>query len=1515
MASPLIRTVLVAIERGAGAPGAGSSGGPLPVSSADLVSTYCFVSTAAGLAQVVWVDIDTPVAGAAEVRLRGRGLACVRSWRGQLAAGATTRAEVAVLVAGSRAPGTEVDVEVVVEAPSFLPLRLPARLVVREPGWTMYMVSHFHYDPVWWNTQAAYTSAWDELAWAQDSRDTFQQTGLVLVECHLERARLDPDYKFVLAEVDYLKPFWDLYPDRRQEVRRLLAEGRLEIVGGTYNEPNTNLTAFETGARCAVYGMGFQRDVLGATPETAWQLDVFAHDPSFPSLMAACGVTSSSWARGPFHQWGPKHHTGSTRWMQFPSEFEWLGPDGAGIVTSYMADHYSAGWQLDQAQTLDEATSRAYALFCDLAAVSATRATLLPVGTDYTPPNKWVTKVARAWAARYEWPRFVPALPKEFFAALRAELRGAGVAPLPETREMGPVYTGKDVSFIDTKQANRLAETVLCEAERLATLALALGHPYPHRATDKAWRQLVFNSHHDGITGSESDQVYLDLLGGWREAYELASQVRSDALGALASHVEAPAGSVVVLNSLGTTRGGLVSAAVDLAVPSGQGAVVTDDAGMQVPAVFKRLPSGPGGPERLQVDFLARDVPGLGYRCYTVGPGAGPLASWAPVAGVAVQNERFRVEADPVRGGCLSRVTDRASGRDVLAQGEVGNELLVYPEYPTHPTMAEGPWHLMPAGPPERSSAGPALVRAERCPLGERLVVAGSVGNLKYTQVVTLLSGAERVDLELALHGFSGSDQLVRLRFPFALVNSRPLAEVGHAVVARSFGFVDEDAAGAPWTLDTPAQAWAGTGTTFKVEWCDGDQPVGSWPLGVAEVVLPPATPGLRASARSLLVALLQKGVTASCSEATSNRYGALLGDSNLPDVRVVVGGPDDSSLARAVLSDAPAGFGEELSRQLAGDGTARLWVPAKAPLGEVWKPNADLRGPRDLPVLLVAGTDAAATERALEVLAADVASGRCAVRQPSELYGAPVDAADFSAAVVNMGTPGFVVDIDGALYVSLLRACTGWPSGVWIDPPRRTAPDGSNFELEHWSHSYAHALVAGKGDWRELGFVDQARSAGAPLAAWVKRDRPGELAASGSFLELSCRTGSVVLTALKPSGNPLAAGLLEEPGSVAGLEGANPATKAGSTGTVGPSTSTAVRAPGEVDVTARLYESHGSEARATLRPSAAFELVGAWSTDLLEELPRPLAIEGDKVLLHLGPAETKTVRLRLRPRSDPTGPGAQAVPPPGQAAPVVEPAQPVFSRYWLHNKGPAPMGNQLVALHVVPNRVRLRAGAAGFSFAATLASSALVAAQAGHLELELPGGWAAEPPARLYNLAPGAHVRVPVEVSLPSRTLPGRYFVSASTTDLSGQRQEDVVTVEVLGALGLATGHGPTTPPLRWEDVPGQSAAAIEAALVSERIRLRPGERLPLRLTLRNHARSPVRGEAQLLSPLETWPMAGPWSQGFSVPASGTSSVTFDVEVPPCSGPLSSWLLVKLMYFGHLWYSPAVELEVLADC
>ncbi len=391
-------------------------------------STYCFVLAGDQLAQVVRVVVaEAPAGTSATVSLEGPQLLPATPWRGQLGperAGQeggpawAPNNDPGLAGPGRYTPRPPLPEGVVVEVPMVIgPDQRPSRVVrvravaevgseraeaeadviVHEPGWRMLMVSHFHYDPVWWNTQAGYTSGWDELLWAQDKRETFQHTGLVLVEAHLQRARVDPRYKFVLAEVDYLKPFWDLYPDRRAEMRALLEAGRLEIVGGTYNEPNTNLTGAETAIRAAVYGIGFQRDVMGADPRSAWQLDVFGHDPQFPGIMADCGLDSAAWARGPFHQWGPHRHTGSTSWMQFPSEFEWVAPNGRGLLTSYMPNHYSSGWDLERATSLEGSMWRAYELFCDLAEVAATQVTLLPVGTDYTPPPRFVSDIAETW--------------------------------------------------------------------------------------------------------------------------------------------------------------------------------------------------------------------------------------------------------------------------------------------------------------------------------------------------------------------------------------------------------------------------------------------------------------------------------------------------------------------------------------------------------------------------------------------------------------------------------------------------------------------------------------------------------------------------------------------------------------------------------------------------------------------------------------------------------------------------------------------------------------------------------------------------------------------------------------------------------------------------------------------------------------------------------------------------------------------------------------------------------------
>ncbi|GAA1080341.1 NEW3 domain-containing protein [Kitasatospora arboriphila] len=1321
----------------------------------------------------------------------------------------------------------------------------PGELEVAEPGWTMFMVSHFHYDPVWWNTQAAYTSPWELLSGDATTRPLWERNGFALVDAHLELAQRDPVYTFVLAEVDYLKPYFDQHPERRAQLRELLASGRVELVGGTYNEPNTNLTGAETTVRNLLYGIGYQRDILGGDPRTAWQLDVFGHDPQFPGHLAAAGLTGSAWARGPFHQWGPiqrnfREAKDDATVMQFPSEFEWISPSGRGVLTHYMPHHYSAGWWMDSSPDLAAAEQAVYELYRKLKPVGATRNLLLPVGTDYTPPNKWVTEIHRSWAAKYVWPRFVCGTPRDFLTAVRAELDFSGRKLSPQTRDMNPVYTGKDVSYIDTKQAQRAAETAALDAERFATLAAVQGlGRYPEAALDKVWRHLAYGAHHDAITGSESDQVYLDLLGGWREAHDLAAAVRDASLEALTGGIgTGDDRSVVVANSLSFRRSGVVS----LRLPDGlDGVRVLDEDGLPVPCAVDR------GTLHLRADA----VPALGWRTYTLVDGPADTL-WQAAEGLTAANARYRVTADPARGGALGSVHDLLHGRELLREGEVGNELRVYEEYPQHPDFGEGPWHLVPKGPVVGSSAGAATVRRESGPLGERLVVDGTVDGIAYRQTVTLWDGLDHVDFRTVLADFAGADRLLRVRFPVDLPGGLPVSEVAGAVVGRGFALPDVDAAEAPWTLDNPANTWFGLGSTARVSLTGPDgAPLGERAIGVAEVIVPSADDAH--GARELVVALARVGVTATTTGADRARYGWLDVDSNLPDVRIVLGGPGTNPAAAALLERA----GAEHAAVLAEHGA--VWVPADKPLHEVWQPNADLRDLGALPALIA--TDPAA-------LAADLADAVIRAVCPGRLPDGE-RLADRTVALLTRGLPGFAVDPSGALHLSLMRSCTGWPSGVWIDPPRRTLPDGASFQLQHWTHEFRYALAGGDGDWRARHLPAQGQEFNHPLhARLLPPGRAGGVPRTCSWLRVEPER-EVLLSALKPTGNPIAHG------------------------------SAAAVSPGS-SVTLRLIESTGLGR--TARLDGSLRLSALRAADLLEQ---PGGTPADPAPADLVLAGAEVVTVTAVPEATAPGPVTAAL------GPTAEAAQPVHARYWLHNRGPAPMGYLPVSVGLSPGLVRTAGGPVELS--AVLASHLVDAEVEGAAEVLAPDGWQVSVRRRPYRLVPSGHVRFPLTLDPPAGTEPGLYFV-AVRTEYGGQLVEDVATVAVgdLPTLLPADGGAPED----WTAAQGTRAAdgrdtGLSVSVTTPSVRLSPGRRGTLGVVLGNRTRGEIRGELQVVAPFGCWDALPDPVRGFTVPAGARHTVTFDVAVPADAEPGAYWALAKVMWFGRCQYAPTVELVI----
>jgi alpha-mannosidase len=1119
-----------------------------------------------------------------------------------------------------------------------------------------------------------------------------------------------------------------------------------------------------------------------------------------------------------------------------------------GLLTHYMPAHYAAGWWMDSSTSLAEAEDATFALFCELKSVALTRNVLLPVGTDYTPPNAWVTDIHHDWNSRYTWPRFVCAIPSEFFAAVRAELDSRGESASPQTRDMNPIYTGKDVSYIDTKQANRAAEDAVLGAERFAVFAgLLSGARYPEAALAKAWVQLAWGAHHDAITGSESDQVYLDLLTGWRDAWELGTAARAGALEVLSRAVNTSGHSVVVWNPLVHNRTDIVT--VHLDSPVGAGVRVLDADGAEVAVVVED-----GGHT---VSWRADSVASLGWRAYRLAPSSEPCG-WEPVEGVTIANEFHRLRVDPARGGTVVSLVQIGSGREWIAAGRAGNELAVYEEYPAHPEAGEGPWHLLPTGPVRCSSTATASVQCYRSRIGERIVVRGAIGEvLRYTQTLTLLHGVDRVDCRTVIDEFTGADRLVRLRWPCPVPGALPVSEVGDAVVGRGFGLMHDhsggedhavDTAAHPWTLDNPAHGWFGLSSAARIRVGQATRAV-----SVAEVVVPAET-GAGELARDLMVALVRAGVTATCSTAEHTRYGNLEVDSNLPDARISLGGPDENAFTAAVLAAADPAYDAEVRRQLAATGSARVFVPAASALAAVWIPDADLRDTLALPVLIVAGD--------IDLVVDDLADAEIIVDQDIG-----VDCGEFephTVALINRGVPGFAVERDGTLHTSLMRSCTGWPSGVWIDPPARKAPDGSNFALQHWSHTFDFALVGGAGDWRTIEMPTRSAEFNHPLLAVVADEGTGELPADGSLLRVEpART--VQLGALKIGGNPTATGSSAEPDPTA--------------------------------VTVRLVETIGAPTDIAIW-SPVGELSGLVSADLLEDA-RPVAESA--LRLHGYQIATLQARLEAAPLI-----GAAGVP----LAPEAEAAQPLYARYWLHNRGPAPLGGLPAVAHLHPEALTVGPGET-VHLRLTVASDCSDATLSGAVQLRYPRGWdirdgafrmwAAERGAMSFELPARGHREYEITVTVPADAVPGHYPLRAQLS-LSGdvppawrQTVEDVCVLTVAAELPLeAPPHA-----LVWLVTEPQD-------IVVDR-----GERARVAVTVGTDARADLALEAHLISPWGTWEWMGPAACGAEVPAGGGVEVGFDISPPPWATPGTWWALIRIGCAGRLLYTPAVSVTV----
>ena len=249
-----------------------------------------------------------------------------------------------------------------------------------------------------------------------------------------------------------------------------------------------------------------------------------------------------------------------------------------------------------------------------------------------------------------------------------------------------------------------------------------------------------------------------------------------------------------------------------------------------------------------------------------------------------------------------------------------------------------------------------------------------------------------------------------------------------------------------------------------------------------------------------------------------------------------------------------------------------------------------------------------------------------------------------------------------------------------------------------------------------------------------------------------------------------------------------------------------------------------------------------------------------------------------------------------GALGPDAETAQPLYARYWLHNRGPAPLGGLPAVAHLHPQRLTAEPGSE-VALRLTAASDCTDAALTGSGGTGCPDGWSATPAELPFTLGSGEHREADVVLAVPAHGNPG-------------------CTRSARSCASPGTTSRP--PGARWSRTcaSSRSAGVDEAELVylvdgPADVELAAGETARLTVTVGTHARADLALEAHLISPWGTWEWIGPAALGAVLPARGTVELGFDVTPPAWLEPGQWWALVRVGCAGRLVYSPAVQVTV----
>jgi len=648
---------------------------------------------------------------------------------------------------------------------------------------TIRAIGNSHIDMAW---------LWPWTETVEVVRNTFQSV--------LDLMREYPDFKFTMSSARTYEWMQEKYPDLFQQIQQRVKEGRWEVVGGMWVEPDLNMPAGESLVRQILVGKRYFQKNFGVDIQIGWNPDSFGYNWQLPQIYKKSGI----------HYFVTSKLLWATDYTRFPYRlFWWEAPDGSRLLT-YFPHEYAN--EFEPEQIAKDFAFYAPSIYGPTLEGHPEMLYLYGIGDHGGGPTRTMLDTAKRLDGNTTvFPNISYTTARDFFAGLEQQLPKLKV-PVWNDELYFEYHRGVLTTQAETKRRIRRDEDLLLDAEKYASLAMLYGRPYPRGEFELAWKNLLFDHFHDIMPGSGIAVNYLDAQRNLEDVARAGNEVKTGAVQELLAHLNTlgDGTALVVFNSLSWPRKEVIDATVQLPGAGVHQIEIVDSLGKLVASELLSLDPATN---RARV-LLTADVPSLGYATYFVRSTEKTENLGAPVKATAdsMENEFLRITVNS-QTGCMTSLFDKRTRTEALAPAETdtggprtsicGNLLQAFHDLPKHwdawnidPDFEQQHWDLDKADEVKLLENGPlrAVIRVKK-----------HFQNSSFVQDITMYAGVPRVDVKMHVD-WHEKHVLLKVAFPLSAHSDKATFEIPYGSIERP---TTRNTPAEQAKFEVPAQRWA----------------------------------------------------------------------------------------------------------------------------------------------------------------------------------------------------------------------------------------------------------------------------------------------------------------------------------------------------------------------------------------------------------------------------------------------------------------------------------------------------------------------------------------------------------------------------------------------------------------------------------------------------------------------------------------------------------------------------------